>query len=298
VSRFGVDEDWQRLTAQQLLAAGRTFAIGYVSEDATGKNITAAEVRAYLAAGVSVLLVYEYSTTAIAGGATKGSRDAGIAVGQARALGYPRGCAVAFAVDEDTSSNPGAVDSYCRAFTAACHAAGYRSMVYGGYSTVRYCLDHSIVDLGWQTYAWSHGQWDSRAAVRQTQNGAVIAGKAVDLDTAMVDDFGAWTGGNVDELTRLAANGDQWGNAAVTGQAAQFFGSDGKLYPTANVLHEKLDAIRAAVTNPPAAQVALSADQLQQLAQQVAALLAPSVASPAAVATAVVDEQARRLGNG
>lgn len=45
-------------------------------------------------------------------------------------------------------------------------------------------------------------------------------------------------------------------------------------------------------------QVTLSAEQLDTLAQKVATLLAPVLASPAAVAGAVVDEQARRLGNG
>jgi hypothetical protein len=139
--------------------------------------------------------VYEYSTTAIAGGAAKGTRDAGIAIAAARALGYPTGCTIAFAVDEDISANPSAVDAYARAFTMACHAAGYRSMDYGGLATVKRCADLGLTDLHWQTYAWSGRPtvWDPRVAIRQTQNAVTIAGRQVDLDTAMVDDFGAWS---------------------------------------------------------------------------------------------------------
>jgi Domain of unknown function (DUF1906) len=193
-TRFGVDEDWQRLAPAQLLAVGKTFAIGYVSEDNTGKNITAAEIQGYLDAGVAVLLVYEYSTTAISGGAAKGRRDALIACQHAISVEYPWGCTIAFAVDENTSGNPSAIDDYCYAFTAMCHDHGFYSMVYGGLSTVKRALDLGMVDFAWQTYAWSGNpvQWDPRVAIRQTQNGVTINGKTVDLDTAMIDDFGLW----------------------------------------------------------------------------------------------------------
>lgn len=191
MTAFGVDEAWARLTPAQLKAAGKTFAIGYVSENSTGKNITAAEVQALHAAGLGVLLVYEYSITAAESGTAGGRANATLAVAQSRARGYPAGCAIAFAIDE-ASPNLAALDGYSRAFTGICRDAGYRSMVYGGYATVRYCLDHRVVDLGWQTYAWSGGRWDPRAVIRQVRNGVTIAGKDVDLDTAMTADFGAW----------------------------------------------------------------------------------------------------------
>lgn len=55
-----------------------------------------------------------------------------------------------------------------------------------------------------------------------------------------------------------------------------------------------LAKLYAATDNP----AGLTDAQLDTLAQKVAALVAPAVASPAAVAAAVVDEQARRLTNG
>jgi hypothetical protein len=192
--RAGIDESWSRLTPAQAKAAGLAFVIGYVSEDTTGKNLTAAEARGYLAAGLEVLLAYEYATDAVHGGAAQGTHDANVAVPRARALGYPPGSALAFAVDEDLSADPAAVDGYARAFTAACHGAGYRSMDYGGYDTVKRCADLRLTDLHWQTYTWSGGRWDARAAIRQVQNDVVVAGVTVDRDTAMTSDIGAWRG--------------------------------------------------------------------------------------------------------
>ena len=202
MTAFGVDEAWDRLTPAEARAAGKQFLIGYVSED-QAKNLTPALVRAYHDAGQGVLVVYEYNIHAAETGAAGGTRNAQLAVQLAKALGYPRGCAIAFAVDEQ-SPNLASLAAYAQAFTAVCHAAGYRSMVYGGYATVKYCLDHHLVDLGWQTYAWSNGQWDPRAVIRQVRNGVTIAGKDVDLDTAMVADYGAWmpdTTGGTDPMS-------------------------------------------------------------------------------------------------
>lgn len=192
-SHYGIDEAWARLTPDQVKATGKEFIVGYVSEDTTGKNITREEVQTAHDAGLGVLLVYEYSTTAVHGGASKGTVDATTGITHVRLLGnYPTGCALAFAVDENTSANPSVVDDYARAFTLKCHVEGFRSMVYGGLATVKRCADLGLADLFWQTYAWSGGQWDSRATIRQIQNGVVIDGKDVDIDLAMVDDYGAW----------------------------------------------------------------------------------------------------------
>lgn len=191
-SHKGVDMAWQRLTAAEAKQAGMEFVIGYVSEDNTGKNITTPEITAYRAAGIGVLLVYEYSTSAYTGGASRGARDASIAVAQARQLGYPTGCVIAFAIDEDVSRNPSVIKGYCDSFDIVLANNGYGSMVYGGIDTVKYCLDNRLVNYGWQTYAWSQGKWDNRAIIRQVSNGVIIAGKNVDLDIALVDNYGAW----------------------------------------------------------------------------------------------------------
>lgn len=284
---YGIDEAWARLTPAQVRAAGKTFVVGYVGQDTTGKNLTKSEVDAYRAAGVAVLLVYEYSATAVHGGASAGTTDADLAVRQAQALGYPQGCAIAFAVDEDTSPNPSIVDAYARAFTARVRAAGYRSMVYGGLATVRRCADLGLTDLQWQTYAWSGTPttWDPRVAIRQVQNGVTIAGKDVDLDTAMTTDYGAWApgiGGDTMAMTDtfvVRATGE-------TKQLADFYSDlyaelfSGRGGPFAAQLFAKLDTLAAPTqdqVNTAVAAVMRDPAWMAQLAQATAAALAAHV---------------------
>jgi len=59
-----------------------------------------------------------------------------------------------------------------------------------------------LVTFGWQTYAWSNGQWDDRALLRQVQNNAQLGPAQVDNDEAafwnstatlgLNDNFGQW----------------------------------------------------------------------------------------------------------
>jgi hypothetical protein len=55
---------------------------------------------------------------------------------------------------------------------------------------VKRLFDNGKIKWAWQTYAWSYGQWDGRAQLRQIQNG--IAGGQMDKDQSMVADFGQW----------------------------------------------------------------------------------------------------------
>jgi hypothetical protein len=70
-----------------------------------------------------------------------------------------------------------------------------RTGAYGGYNTIKYLFDAGVIRWGWQTYAWSAGQWDSRAQLRQVQNGVLIGGVDSDLDESMTGDFGQWGAG-------------------------------------------------------------------------------------------------------
>lgn len=284
---YGIDEAWDKLTPDQMKTAGRSFVIGYAGENTTGKNLTPDQVAAYHAAGIAVIFVYEFSTTAVHGGASAGSANARLTVSQARAAGYPEGCALAFAVDENTSPHPSIVDAYAKAFTSVSHANHYRSMDYGGLATVKRCADLKLTDLHWQTYAWSNGVWDDRAAIRQVQNGVVIAGKNVDLDVAMVPDFGAWMGdimagltdAQLQELLRVAHNADQYGwslHSELDAAPSVIVGVGAAPKPFPNVLKQtlrqlldKVDAIQAAVTAP--TPVTLTDAQIATLAAQVTA---------------------------
>lgn len=280
-TRFGIDEAWQRLTPAQLAAAGKTFVVGYVSEDASGKNLTAAEVAAYHAAGIAVLLVYEYSTTAIEGGATKGHHDAAIAIAHARQLGYPTGCAIGWAVDENTTGRASVIDAYARAMTGDLHAAGYRSLDYGGLATVQRCADLGLADLHWQTYAWSGSPtvWDPRAAIRQVQNGVVLDGKDIDLDVAVVDDFGAWlpNGGTSMALLNDAQRDDLLQQCtSVLGAAYAHSRASGD-NPVLGI-GDQVAALYDALVRHPAGPGTLTDAQVTALGTQIGAVVAQPIA--------------------
>ena len=51
--------------------------------------------------------------------------------------------------------------------------------------------------MGWQTYAWSYGQWDARAQLRQVLNSVSVGGSVgcCDKDVAVAADYGQWHSG-------------------------------------------------------------------------------------------------------
>ena len=55
-------------------------------------------------------------------------------------------------------------------------SAATRTGAYGGYYVIKRAFDAGKITWGWQTYAWSGGQWDARAQFRQTSNGITAAG--------------------------------------------------------------------------------------------------------------------------
>ena len=50
-----------------------------------------------------------------------------------------------------------------------------------------------MIKWGWQTYAWSGGNWDKRAQLQQYSNDRTVGGVSVDYDRSTVDFFGQWT---------------------------------------------------------------------------------------------------------
>jgi hypothetical protein len=64
--------------------------------------------------------------------------------------------------------------------------------VYGGYYVVKAALGGGHCVWAWQASAWSGGQWDDRAQIRQTSIDRYIGGVDCDDNTAMTTDFGQW----------------------------------------------------------------------------------------------------------
>jgi hypothetical protein len=200
-----IDYSTGRPSAAQLKAAGVTAAGRYIGWDSVpgfssiGKNITRAEAAALTSAGISVFVAFEYAAQAVLGGASQGKKDGQLAAQQLHDLGAPAGMTVYFAVDFDIpdyaphSADPkaklGAAAAYFEAINAL--SPSYKIGVYGGYYAVKRVLDAGLARMGWQTVAWSGGQWDSRAVLRQLAS-QVMGFADVNLHVASGADFGQW----------------------------------------------------------------------------------------------------------
>lgn len=188
-----LDESWDKVDPVQAERVGFVDVIGYVSEDNTHKNLTAADVHAIHSAGMSVTLVYEYLPNAAAYGAPRGRRDAGIAAWYMSQLQAPHGIAVYASLDQPfTADQMPAVSDYVSWFARTVADAGYRHGVYGGYDQLSWLHDHGYDGLYFQTSGWSRGLWLPYAAIRQTAYGVHVAGGVVDLDDSTVGDWGQW----------------------------------------------------------------------------------------------------------
>lgn len=186
----GVDYSSGRPGGKALAAASMAFACRYLSHTSS-KNLTASEAADLAAHGVWSVVVWETTEQRASAGRNAGIADATEAAAQATACGQPTSRPIYFAVDYDAA--PSAVVAY---FQGVASVLGLpRTGVYGGYRVVSYLLDHKLAAWAWQTVAWSHGQWDDRAHIRQYAKTVRINGVECDVNTAAVTDFGQWMPG-------------------------------------------------------------------------------------------------------
>ncbi|GAA0705511.1 hypothetical protein GCM10010193_70750 [Kitasatospora atroaurantiaca] len=189
----GVDYAWDHPGGAALQAVGATFAARYLSHD-TSKAITRAEADDLAAHGIWLVVVFEDSAQRPLAGRAAGVADAQLAVAQAWAAGIPAGRPIYFAADFDvTADQQGAINDYLQG--AASVLGVDRVGVYGGYRTVQRALDAGVCRWAWQADAWSGGQWDARAHIRQTDGTTTINAVECDWNTAMTADYGQWMPG-------------------------------------------------------------------------------------------------------
>lgn len=204
--RAGVDFSWDRPSPEGLRSAGYTFAVRYLSYSTTGKNLTAVEASALIAAGVDVVANWENAAGDALEGRARGASDADEAQRQADVAGMPAGRPIYFSVDFDaTPEQQTAIDDY---FDGVASVLGTsRIGAYGGFYPIKRLLDGQKIAWAWQTYAWSGGRWEPRAQLRQIRNSVIIAGGECDIDEAHADDFGQWgaQGATAGPVTALPA---------------------------------------------------------------------------------------------
>lgn len=218
----GVDYAWTHPGGATLKTAGKKFACRYLSTDHS-KNLTKAEADDLAAHGVASVVVWETTIKRALSGKTGGAADAKTAAGLAAACGMPSDRPIYFAVDFDAA--PGqqtAINAYLDGAASVLGRA--RVGIYGGYYPVKRALDAKKATWAWQTAAWSGGQWDARAHIRQGAQ-TTIGGVSCDLNTAMQTDFGQWTPGK---------SGAAPGGSAGGSTSASSFPGAGKFGPGAN----------------------------------------------------------------
>lgn len=190
----GVDYSLARPDPTCLFKAGKRFASRYLSPPGgINKDLTRDEAKALSAAGIAIVANWEDFETRPLRGHDTGVQDATAALTMALVCGMPAGKPIYFSVDFDasTAQMESAVGPY---FQGCIEVLGLEQVgAYGGLRVIRWLFDHNLIKWGWQTYAWSGGVWDPRAQVQQYKNSQVVCGTpGIDLDRAVVDDFGQW----------------------------------------------------------------------------------------------------------
>lgn len=190
----GVDYSYDPPSVAALVAAGKKFVCRYGGPGSSAKHLTPTESTALRAAGISIVANAQGTgSTGLLGGALVGADWARLADAHFRSCGMPADRPIYLSVDFDAQpSQWPAVDAALRA--AADVLGPDRVGVYGGYNTIEHCATTSTASWFWQTYAWSGGRWHPRAHLHQYLNGQPLADGLVDLDRAVVGDYGQWGG--------------------------------------------------------------------------------------------------------
>ncbi len=187
---MGVDYSFARPSPASIRAAGYTFASRYVS-DSSAKNITHSEAQSLVAAGVDVVANWENDgNQEIMNGFASGVHAAQVGSALALAAGMRATRPLYFSIDFDAQPyQQGSVNAFMDG--AASVLGRHRVGAYGSYGVIKRLFDAGKITFGWQTYAWSYGNWDPRAQVRQINNSAACGGRC-DIDQAIATDFGQW----------------------------------------------------------------------------------------------------------
>jgi len=219
----GIDYAWSHPSISSISANGLSFVCRYLSHDSS-KSLSLNEKNALNSAGISVVVVFEDSAQRMLNGHSAGVADAQFSDSYVKSLGMA-GIPIYFACDFDaTSTQQTAINAYLDGVASV--IGRDRTGIYSGYWPLKRAFDAGKVTYGWQTFAWSGGNWDSRAQLRQVQNDISVGGVGCDLDVNTVADFGQWpnsqsqsTGGTVSVTVTMPVL--QQGDSDQAGQVWQ-----------------------------------------------------------------------------
>lgn len=189
---FGVDYSFARPSLQTLKDRGVTFIARYLWKEKyddgvrTNKGLSRAEYDEALRLDIDVAFIYEEDGKELKAGFAGGVRVAKEAERFRTERGLPSK-PIYFNVDYD--AQPSELPEIFEALKGIASVIGLKRVgLYASYSVIKAAFDAGLITFGMQTYAWSNGQWDSRAQLRQWSNGQY--GGSVDFQYAMAIEFG------------------------------------------------------------------------------------------------------------
>lgn len=178
-----------------------SFVMRYLCYLPNGKGVTRSEIDALHSVGLDVGFVWEQGAGDAKYGYERGLAHGNAAKGYARSLGVPSGIVIYFAVDWDvTPGEQAIVNAYLMGARDGLTGSGYSAGIYAGYWPLMRALDARVVKYGWQTYAWSGGNRDSRRTVYQFKNGVMVDSGDCDLNERY-DRVGFWYSGQTSPVT-------------------------------------------------------------------------------------------------
>lgn len=248
-------------------AAGVVGVCRYLSTIQTStsfKRILQPEYDRLIGAGFSVVLNWEFFATDWLGGAAAGTAHAAEAVRQAKALGYPIGCAIPGSADFNMTASQWFTSGsqYARAYSQGIRDGGYVAGVYGPYDVLTWCRDLGGFGMFWQTMstAWSAGRnaqlWPG--AHLWQRGHLTVGGIDTDRNDIIQANYGGTMSAHTDELI------EGWNSGAE--KLAD--GSDNLIAVRWNRTEKRIADIAAAVAalaGPAVDTHALATDIAQQL---------------------------------
>lgn len=183
---------WTPQATARFKAHGVEVVLRYVGIPTAGKCIGKTELAALHAAGLGLGFIYESTAQWMLGGREAGANAAYRSRSYIRERGGPREPFVWLAADWDVQ--PSQVGAVLDCLHGAVSVLGPGHVgIYGGLRVCTAALDRRAVAKAWQTVAWSHGQWERRAVLRQVlgqQWGDL--GLSYDTDQMVADNVGQW----------------------------------------------------------------------------------------------------------
>jgi hypothetical protein len=276
-------------------ASGVSRYLSYVNPRTAPKIVTKAEYDALLAAGLAVVLNWEYDTHDFTNAGFDARLAANEALRQARALGYPDVCPIYFSVDFDaTAGQWPTIAARFRAVNAVLGVA--RTGIYGPWDVLEWARRDGVAAWFWQagmSTSWSAGRnrnlWPG-AHLRQRRT-ATIGGADCDINDIIQADYGQLGGDDVG-ISDIDTAYLIWRIEAVTHLFDTIRGGPEKGAAVEIVRQVKELAAGLADLKAASGQSTVTLSDADRAA--ITQALAGAVPTAEQIATAVLDEQHRR----